>query len=640
MPFLDSTKYKNNVRTVIGTPQIYPDDVILLCDTSVGAVTINLLDIPTDYWNTQWQMFIVDKSGNASVNNITIVAGTGQVINGGANIVLNQNNAYANIRISGNGKYIATTSFGGGATINGHIIEDEGVALPQQPVLNFVGAGVTATNGVGKTTITIPGGALIIPITNANLITLVNTNAITPAAYYLVTDANFVDEGVLVTGLLTNGNTSVQGIGLYLNADYQGVGNYSGVPTFAAWKNIWYATGTYNVGDVAIYNNNHYVNLTGLVGSAPPTDLINWQFLAKSTNTGYIKATDFVYYDLLSNSVITRIDNKQNEVDLFIDSKSNNSLLVFQWGRNSTFANKVKGGSIYYNCNSYCTSQVANYCLSGGSIYDFTPNIIPGIFNGNIADAFGTYNILKNSGTIQFNNCTNSSKLEIYDLSNSTGAGTISDNQINGASEINQLTGVYDGKIISNSLDNNSVINLTGNNKTNIKTCTLSTNGNINIDQGLINSEITSCEISGGQNVNYTLFNRSVERKRVVSGYSNWDENLDFNDATIWNNALGELTIPINFSFVGIFNTLNSNTGVAVSKIINSPLNHDYTIKPDPTTQVKVFHTPVGVAVLGNMLCDASPSTNTLVGRVSGTDFVQYRKDGNFILRTNLVVVT
>jgi len=40
----------------------------------------------------------------------------------------------------------------------GHIIEDEGVPLPQQPALNFVGAGVTATDGVGKTVVTIPGG--------------------------------------------------------------------------------------------------------------------------------------------------------------------------------------------------------------------------------------------------------------------------------------------------------------------------------------------------------------------------------------------------------------------------------------------------------------------------------------------------
>ena len=44
---------------------------------------------------------------------------------------------------------------GGGG---GHDIEDEGVPLPTEPTLNFVGAGVTATDSGGKTVVTIPGG--------------------------------------------------------------------------------------------------------------------------------------------------------------------------------------------------------------------------------------------------------------------------------------------------------------------------------------------------------------------------------------------------------------------------------------------------------------------------------------------------
>jgi len=40
----------------------------------------------------------------------------------------------------------------------GHIIEDEGVPLAQQPALNFLGAGVVAADAPGKTNVTIPGG--------------------------------------------------------------------------------------------------------------------------------------------------------------------------------------------------------------------------------------------------------------------------------------------------------------------------------------------------------------------------------------------------------------------------------------------------------------------------------------------------
>lgn len=44
-------------------------------------------------------------------------------------------------------------------TFGGHVIEDEGVPLPQRANLNFVGAGVTATDAGGETVVTIPGSS-------------------------------------------------------------------------------------------------------------------------------------------------------------------------------------------------------------------------------------------------------------------------------------------------------------------------------------------------------------------------------------------------------------------------------------------------------------------------------------------------
>lgn len=46
-----------------------------------------------------------------------------------------------------------------GSGSGGHIIEDESVAVPQRAVLNFVGTGVTVTDGGTKTIVTIPGGS-------------------------------------------------------------------------------------------------------------------------------------------------------------------------------------------------------------------------------------------------------------------------------------------------------------------------------------------------------------------------------------------------------------------------------------------------------------------------------------------------
>ena len=44
------------------------------------------------------------------------------------------------------------------ALVEGHLIEDEGVAVAQRSALDFVGAGVTVTDGGTKTIVTIPGG--------------------------------------------------------------------------------------------------------------------------------------------------------------------------------------------------------------------------------------------------------------------------------------------------------------------------------------------------------------------------------------------------------------------------------------------------------------------------------------------------
>ena len=101
-----STVYENPSRIVTGTPIIYNDDVVLYCNTSSGAVTINLLDIPNDFWLTTWKLYIVDYSNNAGTNNITINAGSGQTINALSSVTIDVNGGSAIVRISGNTTFV------------------------------------------------------------------------------------------------------------------------------------------------------------------------------------------------------------------------------------------------------------------------------------------------------------------------------------------------------------------------------------------------------------------------------------------------------------------------------------------------------------------------------------------------------
>lgn len=103
---LPAQLYPNPSRIVTGTPIIYNDDVVLYCDTITGAVTINLLQIPKAYWMTTYKLYVVDASGNASINNITINAGSGQTINASSSVTINTNGGSTIVRISGNSTYV------------------------------------------------------------------------------------------------------------------------------------------------------------------------------------------------------------------------------------------------------------------------------------------------------------------------------------------------------------------------------------------------------------------------------------------------------------------------------------------------------------------------------------------------------
>jgi hypothetical protein len=188
---LPATKYETTQRTVSGIVPVYPDDVVLNCDTSSAAVVIQLAEIPDDYFSTQYKLYIVDISNNASVNNITIVAGAGQTINAGLSVQITTNGGSVVVMISGNTSYTALQS-------NALI-----------------------------------GPSSFIPVTYVQLSNLIATNTIAPNGDYLLLDAQFGSLPIIPTNVYLKGMTlnkvSLDGQGIFYNADYQGVGVYTGI---------------------------------------------------------------------------------------------------------------------------------------------------------------------------------------------------------------------------------------------------------------------------------------------------------------------------------------------------------------------------------------------------------------------------
>lgn len=83
------------------------------------------------------------------------------------------------------------------------------------------------------------GGASVTQITYSDMQTAITNGTLTPGGWYLITDASGTDLGFL-TNAVTENTINVSGVGGYLNADFQAVGDYSGTPeTFNAQLGIW-----------------------------------------------------------------------------------------------------------------------------------------------------------------------------------------------------------------------------------------------------------------------------------------------------------------------------------------------------------------------------------------------------------------
>lgn len=473
---LYSNKYPNNSRIVSGTPDIFPNDIVLLCDTSSGPVTINLLTIPSNYWNTQWQMYIVDNSNNAFAHNITINAGSGQKINNNNSLTINVNNGLAVVKIGANGQYVAELN--SLASVGYQTIQDEGTSLPQRTILNFIGSSVSATDDSanGRTNVTINANNTTI-LSWADLNNLITNSTLEVGNFYVINDPT--NAVYVILQALTTNSIAQNGSGYFLNADYQSVGNYAGVPSFAGQTGIWNSVGTYGIGQVCIYNNKHYVNISGTNTGIPSSTPSDWTELAKNLTNGYIAEVNFVNYNLDSNLVISRLDSRNNYVEYY--SNIGITLNDFPFGNDKVTNNKVIGASYvaFQNTNNNYTyntiingrlndstnpSVGGNALISKNYINDSYISISSAL--GNISD--NTLNsesyISINSSMavgceVRYNNISQRSYIIVSQL---LGTAKVNENTIFANSYISSVNKQFNnGFLLRNIISGNSFISLT-----------------------------------------------------------------------------------------------------------------------------------------------------------------------------------
>lgn len=476
-------KYPNNIRTIAGLINpVAQDDLTLLCDTSLGAVAIQLEAIPYQvpfplatpnqyigYYNSQYQLYVVDYGNNSLVNNITITAPVGYTINGQPSVTLASNGASFLIVIGSQTNYLALY----GGLISG----------------------------------TTP---LLVSLTNAQLLNLIATNTVVAGQFYLVTDALGTDGGVIVQGDAINGS-SVNGTGLYYNADYQLIGNYSTVIGFTSNIGMWWTPNLPNppappivAGTVVIWNNQHWLNLTNAWWdgiNTPDADAVNWQLIPKSPTGGYIRACDQVRYNVQTNRVVYRADSLGNEVDWF-NNGVNDSIADFQWGRNLITGNKVRSNSYFATTNSYAVF-VNNELTENSSISDSTGFVLG---NGGTCGR----NVLKNQSTISTTRIDQS--VQLLDNHLDTGASILTGNCLTLA-------------LNNNHLYTNGNITISNCNNLQFQNNMMSANGSFVIDNASISS-VTYCEVSD-ITARYRAMNEALSNRKCRKGYSDFEFTLD-----------------------------------------------------------------------------------------------------------------
>ena len=362
---LNSTYYPNVTRTIVGLGNIvFPNDVMLVCDTTLNAVDILLADIPSGAWNTTYKLYVQD-SGNASVNNITIIAPVGYTINGQPTLVINTNDTTAIIRISNNKSYLAVLTLSGGGSVS--VINEQNPLTPAVTLTTALDKLIVKglkTSNIGND-VTLENAFIV--VTNAQIQFLKGNNLLIPNQWYNVTDAqygNLNNSTNIYIPALTENSTSTLGIGEFYDADYQGFGSYTAISGFAGQLGIWNTSLITPINSVVIWNNLHYVNINGLNGLfPPPSDPDAWVLLPYSVKNGYILAYDEVTYGF-KNRIYYRKDKFNNAVEFHNDLSGNNSFDKFPFGNQLYKSNKVLNSSIWDCCNTRVSTRVYDNILN------------------------------------------------------------------------------------------------------------------------------------------------------------------------------------------------------------------------------------------------------------------------------------
>ena len=214
-------------------------------------------------------------------------------------------------------------------------------------------------------------------------------------SHYFISDK--ADKGILLLAVTPN-QFSLEGQGIFLNPDFQGVGDYTGIPLFNLNQGVWYAglEGSLSFADVVFWNGYHYkmIDSGELAGTSPDVTPLAYTVLPKSAaNVGYIEEVDFILYDFANDVIIEQHDKRGNKWNP-------DNVASFQRGNNACANMIINGFGDIDNINQ---RGVCNGTLVSNGASLNLDNTFTGVCGSN--NLIGNNNVIL-YGTSEIQDCT------------------------------------------------------------------------------------------------------------------------------------------------------------------------------------------------------------------------------------------
>lgn len=383
------------------------------------------------------------------------------------------------------------------------------------------------------------------------------------------------------------------GFGQFLNADWQNVGDYSGVLAlttvpFTANIGQWYAgiEGTAIDGDVVIWNCLHYqvTDAAAFAGTDPAATPLAYTLLPKATaNMGYITEVDQIEFVFVDDWLQYRADKRGNTYRYSKESADVinpgvNYIEYIQWGRNGTYGYMIDGSKVDI-LNTVLPIPLVK-ASNGASIFNIQSfgyiQNINSLNNASVSDIYADsgssiYSIICDNGNISNLTAINS--------------GQINDIYCSSGSNCNQITS-QNLSFINQILINNSSIftDILSDNSGALSFVSIS-DGSSYQNKTINGVSVAQFDIKGNQVFTESLF--ASNNISHIFGFSNDQRTIDITGLTT-------IDIGTNTEQVGIYNLTSGNATETINLISNFPTLFPFTLKPETGLTVTITFTAVG----------------------------------------------